>query len=52
MQAWDIALAERGPVLVEVNIGGDFNLPQLAHAKGLMDERFRAFLDRCANGSS
>ena len=51
MQAWDIALTERGPVLVEVNIGGDFNLPQLAHAKGLMDERFRAFLDRCANGS-
>jgi hypothetical protein len=52
MQAWDIALTERGPVLVEVNIGGDFNLPQLAHAKGLMDERFRAFLDRCANGAT
>jgi hypothetical protein len=52
MQAWDIAPTERGPVLVEVNIGGDFNLPQLAHAKGLMDERFRAFLDRCANSSS
>ena len=51
MQAWDIALTERGPVLVEVNIGGDFNLPQLAHATGLMDERFRAFLDRSANGA-
>jgi hypothetical protein len=51
MQAWDIALTDRGPVLVEVNIGGDFNLPQLAHATGLMDERFRAFLDRCAKSS-
>jgi Sugar-transfer associated ATP-grasp len=50
MQAWDIALTERGPVLVEVNIGGDFNLPQLAHASGLMDERFRAFVAGCANG--
>jgi hypothetical protein len=31
-------------VLVEVNIGGDFNLPQLAFGRGLMDERFHAFL--------
>jgi hypothetical protein len=52
MQAWDVALTERGPVLVEVNIGGDFNLPQLAHGSGLMDERFRAFVDRCANGAT
>jgi glutathione synthase/RimK-type ligase-like ATP-grasp enzyme len=52
MQAWDIALTERGPVLVEVNVGGDFNLPQLAHGSGLMDERFRAFVDRCANGAT
>ncbi len=49
MQAWDIAPTDRGPVLVEVNIGGDFNLPQLAHRTGLMDERFRAFLDRCGS---
>lgn len=47
MQAWDIALTDRGPVLVEVNIGGDFNLPQLAHGKGLLDARFKAFLERC-----
>jgi hypothetical protein len=49
LQAWDIALTDRGPVLVEVNIGDDFTLPQLAHATGLMDERFRAFLERCAD---
>jgi hypothetical protein len=47
MQAWDIALTDRGPVLVEVNIGGDFNLPQLALGRGLMDERFHAFLASC-----
>jgi Sugar-transfer associated ATP-grasp len=51
MQAWDIALTDRGPVLVEVNIGGDFNLPQLAHGTGLMDERFRRFLDSCAKAA-
>lgn len=52
MQAWDIALTDRGPVLVEVNIGGDFNLPQLAHGRGLMDERFRAFLERCTGAAT
>jgi hypothetical protein len=44
LQAWDVALTDRGPVLVEVNIGGDFNLPQLATGKGLMDERLKAFV--------
>jgi Sugar-transfer associated ATP-grasp len=51
MQAWDIALTDRGPVLVEVNIGGDFNLPQLALGRGLMDERFHAFLAACTAAS-
>ena len=51
MQAWDIAPTDRGPVLVEVNIGGDFNLPQLAHRRGLMDDRFRTFLAACAAAS-
>jgi hypothetical protein len=52
MQAWDIAPTDRGPVLVEVNIGGDFNLPQLAHRRGLMDDRFRAFLAACTASPS
>jgi hypothetical protein len=52
MQAWDIALTDRGPVLVEVNIGGDFNMPQLAPGRGLMDERFGAFLAACGNGEA
>jgi hypothetical protein len=47
LQAWDVALCERGPVLVEVNAGGDFNLPQLAFGKGSLDERLREHLRDC-----
>jgi hypothetical protein len=46
MQAWDIALCPEGPVMVEVNIGGDFNLPQLATGRGLLEGAFADFLDR------
>jgi hypothetical protein len=46
IQAWDIALCPEGPVMVEVNIGGDFNLPQLATGRGLLDGAFADFLDR------
>ena len=48
MQAWDIALGVEGPILVEVNIGGDYNLPQLATGEGMLDERFLAFIRDCA----
>jgi len=46
LQAWDVALTDRGPVLIEVNIGGDFNLPQLAMNAGLMQPDFKDFLAR------
>ena len=45
LQAWDIAMCPDGPVVMEVNIGGDFNLPQLVTGSGLLSERFRRFLD-------
>lgn len=45
MQAWDIAVTDEGPYLLELNIGGDFLLPQLAHGRGLLDEEFRSFLE-------
>ncbi|MEA3274163.1 MAG: sugar-transfer associated ATP-grasp domain-containing protein [Pseudomonadota bacterium] len=45
LQAWDVALTDTGPTLIELNIGGDFNLPQLAHGRGMMDERFKDLLD-------
>lgn len=44
LQAWDVAITDRGPVLVEVNIGGDVDLPQLADGEGLLDERFERLL--------
>ncbi|MGI9491838.1 MAG: sugar-transfer associated ATP-grasp domain-containing protein [Geminicoccaceae bacterium] len=48
LQAWDVALTNRGPVLIEVNIGGDFNLPQLALGAGLMQPNFTDFLIRAS----
>lgn len=44
MQAWDVGITERGPVLVELNVGGDVNLPQLAHDEGLMTEELERFI--------
>lgn len=47
MQGWDIALTDRGPMLIEVNGVGDYNLPQIAYGRGLLDREFLAFLERC-----
>ena len=46
-QAWDIAVTDGGPVLVEVNFGGDISLPQIACGRGMLDERYREHLRRC-----
>ena len=43
--AMDIAITDRGPVVVEVNAGGDMDLTQLASGTGVLDQRFAAFLD-------
>ena len=45
VQGWDVAPSQQGPVLVEVNVGGDFTLPQLGTATGMLDDRFRKFLE-------
>ena len=39
-QSWDIALTPDGPVALEVNWGGDFNLHQLAHGRGMLTSSF------------
>jgi hypothetical protein len=46
-QSWDVALSDRGPVLLEVNYGGDLNLGQLAHGKGVLDDAYADHLRRC-----
>ena len=43
-QSWDVALTDDGPVLLEVNWGGDLNLAQLAYGCGVLDERYAAHL--------
>ena len=45
-QSMDIAVGSDGPILVEVNTGGAFDLPQLASGLGfLTDEVIAFFLD-------
>ena len=46
-QSWDVALTDRGPVLLEVNFGGDLNLAQLAHGAGVLDDTYAAHVRRC-----
>jgi hypothetical protein len=46
MQAWDIALTSRGPVLLEVNVNGGMRLPQLCAEAGLYRGEFVEFLAR------
>ncbi len=42
--ACDIAITDRGPLVVEFDAGGDMALPQIASGRGMMDDQFRAFL--------
>jgi hypothetical protein len=46
-QAWDVAVCPEGPVFIELNVGGDFNLPQLATGQGIMDDVLLEFLAEC-----
>ena len=46
-QSWDIALTDCGPVFLELNFGGDFNLAQLADGKGVLDEAYVEHLREC-----
>jgi hypothetical protein len=41
---WDIAPTPAGPVIIEVNPGGAFTLPQVAEGRGMLDDKFRDFL--------
>ncbi len=41
---FDIAMTDRGPVILEINVQGSFDLVQLPAPSGLYDDRLRAFL--------
>jgi len=44
VQHWDIAITDNGPVALEINIGGDLDLPQLT-GQGFLSPRFVEFLE-------
>lgn len=46
MQAWDVALTDQGPVLLEVNIIGGVRLPQLVVDRGMYHGPLLSFLNR------
>lgn len=46
-QSWDVALTDSGPCLVETNWGGDLNLHQLAHRRGMLQGAYLEHLRAC-----
>lgn len=44
-QSTDIAITDAGPVVVELNYGGGFDLPQYASGRGLLTPEVRAFFE-------
>lgn len=44
-QGLDIALTDAGPVVLEMNMGGDVDLPQQAYRKGFFDDAYRGYLE-------
>jgi hypothetical protein len=46
-QSMDIAITPEGPLLIEINTGGGFDLPQLASGRGFLTEDIREFFRSC-----
>lgn len=46
-QSMDIAIAQDGPVLIEINTGGGFDLPQLASGQGFLTDEVLDFFQAC-----
>lgn len=47
IQNWDVALSDRGPLLMEVNFRGDLDLTQMAGGIGVADPEWHRFMDAC-----
>lgn len=46
-QSQDIAITEDGPIVVEVNSGSSFELPQVASGRGFLSYENRKFFESC-----
>ncbi len=46
-QSMDIAITKVGPLLVEINTGGCFSLPQFATGRGFLTDEVREFFREC-----
>ena len=46
-QSMDVAITPDGPVLIEINTGGGFDLPQLASGEGFLTGEVLAFFAEC-----
>jgi len=46
-QSQDIAITNEGPMVVEVNTGGGFDLPQLASGRGFLTDEVLEFIAEC-----
>lgn len=46
-QSTDIAITEYGPMIVEINYGSGFGLPQQAAGRGMLTPEVRAFFESC-----
>lgn len=46
-QSTDIAITEDGPLIVELNYGGGFDLPQYASGRGMLTQEVRDFFESC-----
>ncbi|WP_420584085.1 sugar-transfer associated ATP-grasp domain-containing protein [Ruegeria sp.] len=44
-QSTDIAITDAGPIMVELNYGGGFDLPQYASGKGMLTPEVRKFFE-------
>lgn len=43
----DVAITDDGPIVIEVNVGSAFNLPQLASGRGFLTDEACDFMESC-----